>query len=191
FQADIDQRAVERERLGIEPAARDDRLAVRTEHRRSLDIVEPGHLAALVDDAPREPAALVADRDEALALFIKAETRQSAEAAKPRGQDEPAAIFEFAKAHTRPVAGVERGQRPGIDLDRDRRGDREFVGNGLLRGPLNSRLRQRRPRDGRHRKRRRCIFQKAAAAYGRRHVLTNADGAGGGGPWWARRPESR
>src|SRR5207244_3863137 len=115
FEADIDQRAVERERLGIEPAARGDRLAVGTEHRRSLDVVEPGHLAALVDDAPREPAALVADGDEAFALCIKAEARQSAEAAKPRGQNEPAAIFEFAKAHTRPVAGIERGQRPGVD----------------------------------------------------------------------------
>ena len=191
FETDIDQRAVERERLGIEPAARGDRLAVGTEHRRGLDVVEPGHLAALVDDAPGEPAALVADRDEALALCIKAETRQSAEAAKPRGQNEPAAIFELAKPHTRPVAGVERGQRPGIDLDRDRRGDREFVGNGLLRGPLNGRLRQRRPRHGRHRKPRRCIFQKAAAAYGRAHALTNAAGAAGGGPWRARRRGSR
>ena len=146
LETDIDQRAVERERLGIEPAARGDRLAVGTEHRRGLDVVEPGHLAALVDDAAGEPAALVADRDEALALGIEPQARQSAEAAKPRGQDQPAAIFELAEPHTRPVAGVERGQRPGIDLDRDRRGDREFVGNGRLRRPLNGRLRQRRAR---------------------------------------------
>ena len=171
LEPDIDQRAVERERLGIEPAARGDRLAVGTEHRRGLDVVEPGHLAALVDNAPGEPAALVADRDEALALCIKAETRQSAEAAKPRGQDEPAAIFELAKPQTRPVAGVERGQRPGIDLDRDRRGDREFVGNGRLRRPLDGRLRSRDGRHGRHRKPRRCIFQKPAAADGRAHAL--------------------
>ena len=177
--ADIDQRAVERERLGIEPAARGDRLAVGTEHRRGLDVVEPGHLAALVDDAAGEPAALVADRDEALALCIEPQARQSAEAAKPRGQDEPAAIFELAEPHARAVAGVERGQRPGIDLDRDRGGDREFVGNGRLRRPLDGRLRQRRRGHGRHRKPRRCIFQKAAAAYRRAHALTNATGAAG------------
>ena len=85
FDTDIDQRAVERERLGVEPAARGDRLAVGPEHRRGLDVVEPGHLAALVDDAAGEPAALVADRDEALALCIQPQDRtirQSRETAR-------------------------------------------------------------------------------------------------------------
>ena len=38
LQADIDQRPVERDRFGIEPAARGDRLAVRPEHRCGLDV---------------------------------------------------------------------------------------------------------------------------------------------------------
>src|SRR5256885_5392963 len=188
LEADIDQRAVERERLAVEPAARGDRLAVEAEHRRGLDVVEPGHLAALVDNAAGEPAALVTDRDEALALCIKAEARQAAESAKPRGQNESAAILEFAEPHARPVAGVERGQRPGVDLDRDRRGDREFVGNGRLRRSLNGRLCQRRSGRGGDRKRRRCIFPQPAAAYGRAHVLTSAGGPAGGGPARGRGP---
>ena len=137
---DIDQRTVERERLGVEPAARRDRLAIGPEHRRGLDIVEPGHLAALVDDAAGEPASLVADGDEALALRIQPQAGQSAEAAKPRGQDEPAAKFERAEPHARAVAGVERRNRPGIDVDRNRRADRVLVRRGLLRPRLDSRL---------------------------------------------------
>ncbi len=111
---------------------------------------------------PVNQPALVADRDEALALGI--EPQRPDNPPKPRnrgGQDESAAIFEFAEPHARPVAGVERGQRPGIDLDRDRRGDREFVGNGRLRRPLNGGLRAAPPRDSAATEsRRRGILQK-------------------------------
>ncbi len=82
LEADIDERAIERDRFGIEPAARGDRPAVGAEHRRGLDVVEPGHLAALVDDAAGEPAALVADGNEALALGVEPHARQPAETAK-------------------------------------------------------------------------------------------------------------
>ena len=177
LEADIDQRAVERDRFGIEPAARGDRLAVGAEHRRRLDVVEADHLAALVDDAAGEPASLVADGDEALALVVEPQARQAAEAAKPRGQDQPAAIFQRTEPDTRAVAGVERWYRPGVDLDRDRRGDREFIRNGRLGRPLHGGLRPRDAGRGRGRKPRRCKFEEAAAAKGRAHTLRNADGA--------------
>jgi hypothetical protein len=44
--ADIDEGAIERDRFGIEPAARGDRLAVGAEHRRCLDVSQSAHLAA-------------------------------------------------------------------------------------------------------------------------------------------------
>ena len=100
LEADIDERAIERDRLRIEPAARGDRPAVGPQHRRGLDVVEPDHLAAAIDDAAGEPAALVADGDEALALGVEPQARQPAEAAKRRGQHQPAAIFKLAEPHT-------------------------------------------------------------------------------------------
>src|SRR2546423_11676391 len=88
--AAIDQRAVKREGFGIEPAAGGDRLAVRSQHRGSLDILEPGHLLVAVSDAAGEPAALVGDGDEALALGVEPQARQSAQAAEAGGQDQAA-----------------------------------------------------------------------------------------------------
>src|SRR5882757_3182104 len=107
LEPDIDHRSVERDRLAVEPAARGNRLAVGAEHRRSLDIVEPGHLAPLVDDAAGKPASLVADGDEALALRVQPQAGQPAKAAKPRRENEPAAIFQRTEPHMRAIAGVE------------------------------------------------------------------------------------
>src|ERR1700722_15437524 len=123
FEADINKRTVERDRLRVEPAARGDRLAVGAQHRRGLDVIKPGHLVALIDDAAGEPGALVAERDEALSFGIEAQSRQSAKSGKPRRQGEPAAIFQRPETHMRTVASIERGDRPGVDLDRDRCGN--------------------------------------------------------------------
>jgi hypothetical protein len=94
LQADIHQRTVQCDRFGIVPAACGDRPAVGPEQRRRLDIVEPGHFTATIDDPAGEPASLVADRNEALALGVKPQRRQPAKAAKARGQDQPAAILQ-------------------------------------------------------------------------------------------------
>ncbi|MHC2401086.1 hypothetical protein ACVMGC_005630 [Bradyrhizobium barranii subsp. barranii] len=82
FEPDINDIAVARERLGVvpEPLLRD-RPALGIEHRGRLDIVEPDHLAAGIADAAGEPAALVGDRKEALALWIEPDAGQAAEAA--------------------------------------------------------------------------------------------------------------
>src|SRR6266849_318801 len=102
-------------------------------------------------------------RDEALALGVEPQSRQPAKAAKARGQYQSAAIFQGAKPNARAVSRIERGNRPGVDLDRDRRCDREFVRGRLLRRRLRGELR---PRDlwyrGRQKPRRRGL-QKAAA----------------------------
>src|SRR5262249_22656391 len=107
LEPDIDERAVERERFRIIPAARDDRLAVGAEQRRRLDIVEPDHLPPTIDDAAGEPAALVADRDEALALWVEPQRGEAAEARERRGQDQPAAIFQRAEPQMPAIADVE------------------------------------------------------------------------------------
>jgi len=97
-----------------------------------------------IDDAAGEPAALVAQRDEALAFGVEANAGQAAETAKARGQNHPAAVFQRAEAHMRVVADIEGGYRPGIDLDRDWSRDRGFVGGDrFLRYRLRRRLRKR------------------------------------------------
>ena len=84
---------------------------------------------------PVNQLSLVAKGDEALALGIEPYSRQSAETAEARGQDQPAAVFERTEPHVRMVAGIERRQRPGLDLDRDRRGDGgEFVRHDCFDG---------------------------------------------------------
>ncbi len=162
LKSDVNKGTVERDRFGVEPAARGDRPAVRSEQRCGLDVVEPDHLAAPIDDAAGEPASVIADGDEALALGVQPQSRQPAKAGKARSQDQPAAIFQRPEPHTLMVAGVERAERPGIDLDRNRRFDRVLAGD-QLRGRLGCQLR---PRDRRHRKRRkprRRRFQETSA----------------------------
>src|SRR6202035_724448 len=98
LEADVDQRTIERDRLGIEPAARGDRPPVGTEHRRGLAGVEAFHVLAFVADAAGEPAALVGDCDEVLAFCIEPYFRQAAEATKARGQHQPAPPFQRTEA---------------------------------------------------------------------------------------------
>src|SRR3981081_1102889 len=61
------------------------------------------------------------------------------------------------------VAGAERRQRPGLDLDRDRWRGRQFIGRGRLWRRLRCQLRRRDTGDRREPKPRRRRFQEAAA----------------------------
>src|SRR5229473_1308602 len=171
FEADIHVRTIERDRLRVVPAACGDRPAVGAEQRGGLDIGKPGHLAAPIDDTAGEPAAVVADRNETLALGVEPQPRQPAKAAKARGQHQPAAIFQRPEPDTRVIARVEKGNRPGVDLDRDGLGDRELVRDQRLWRRLRGDLR---PRDlryrGRQKPRRRGFQEAAAADVARRHV---------------------
>ena len=151
LEPDIDERTVKRDRFGIEPASCGDRPAVRAQHRRSLDVGKPGHVAAPIDDPSGEPGPLVAERDEALAPAIEPQSRQPAKARKRRGQRQPAAILQRSKPHMRTVARIERGDRPGVDLDRHRGGGRELIRGKRLRRRLGGELRA---DDGRQRRER-------------------------------------
>src|SRR5258708_39186126 len=75
---DVDKGSIERDRFRIEPAARGERPAVGPQPRRGPDVVEPGHLAPLIEDAPGEPGPVIAEGNKTLAFGIQPQSRQSA-----------------------------------------------------------------------------------------------------------------
>lgn len=89
------------------------------QHRRDPRVGEAREALAFVADLGRQPARMIADRDEARAKGITPETGEAAETVCRRSQDEAGAIRERAKpVLTRPLR-VEGGDGPGDDLGRD------------------------------------------------------------------------
>ena len=106
--ADIEHAVGLRERLGVEPAARGQRLAVGPEHRRHLGVGDAGRLAVLVDDAAAQPGAVVGHRQKVAAVRLHAKRRDAAERLVARGERKPAAEFQRAEAGLRRIAIIER-----------------------------------------------------------------------------------
>ena len=68
----------------------------------------PGRPRAVIDDAAAEPAALVADRDEARAVRRERGSPRCRRILVRRGQNEAAAEFELAEIAARRIARLER-----------------------------------------------------------------------------------
>ena len=70
--ADIERAAVLRDRLGVVPAPRRQRFAIGAKDRRHLGVDDAGRTRSGIGDAPAQPPALVAGRDELLAIGLHA-----------------------------------------------------------------------------------------------------------------------
>src|SRR5205085_2972926 len=110
-----------RDRLGVVPAARGERLAVGPKHGRHLGIGDADWARPLVNDAAAQPTALVGDGEKARAIRRDADCRDAAEMLVRRGQLDAAAIDQVAEARAGRISGLKRRDRLRAHLDADRR----------------------------------------------------------------------
>ncbi len=109
--SDIKHAAVLRERFRVEPAMRGERFAIAIEHRRGFDFGDAVEAAIAIQHAAAKPAALVAERNEMLAIRGDPQRRQAAEILVARGELQPAAEFQCAELGTGRIADIEGSNR--------------------------------------------------------------------------------
>src|SRR5262245_15123318 len=105
------------DRLGVVPAPRGQRLAIRSEHRRDFGIGYACRSSVAIDNPPAQPRAAIGKRDEMTAVRLDVDARETAECGVVRRQHKAAAEFQIAKARQRGIAIVERSYRRRGDFD--------------------------------------------------------------------------